>query len=131
MTTPTTVLPAIPAAEIQTVTTSPLQSAARYSQRMCQSIAGARQRRIRLWQGVGLVAQQCVEEAGRQILPGVIRLADLRHAGLDLAGIAHAEVGVDAVPFLVELLQRALDPHALECPVEPIPPFGFVLANHD
>src|SRR5713101_6602649 len=127
MTTPTTVLPAIPTAEIQTVTTSPLQSATRYSQRMCQSIAALGSGAHHLLQGVGFVAQQRVEEVGRQILPGVIRLAYLQHAGLDLAGIAHAEVDIDAVPFLVELLQRALDPHTLECPVEPVPPFGFVL----
>src|SRR5262249_15223630 len=102
MMTPTTVLPAMPSAEIQIVTSSPSQSAARYCQRMCQSIACARERPPSP-QRVGFVAEQRIEEARGKVLPGIVGLPDLRHARLDLAGIAHAEVDIDAVPFLVKL----------------------------
>ena len=77
-----------------------LSSAREISRRTCGSL-------IEL---VGLVAEQLIEEARRQVMPGIIGFADLGRPRLDQAGVAEREIRLDAVLLHIELLQRTLDP---------------------
>src|SRR5690348_18330673 len=64
-------------------------------------------------------------------MPGIVRLADLNDPRLYQPSVPKREIRLYAVPLHIELLQRALDPHPLQRPIEPLAPFRIVVAHHD
>src|SRR5690349_23392303 len=63
---------------------------------------------------VGLVAEQLFQEARGQVMPGIVRLADLNDPRLYQPSVPKREIRLYAVPLHIELLQRALDPQPLQ-----------------